>query len=583
MAENNAAKSDEKRYDDGLRHSVWVNLNEIMFGTGLPLDLIEERIESCGVVSRDDGHKFLYCVDDSFMSAFPDYNNEAAKTRSFKDFKARSHQYVPEDEAAGKGVDELDFSGESEKSDNNDYGAKWQRDTEQEMLDMLKADIPDRFLTREEGQKLADDMKADMGIIVKALYSDMKGAVSRYLQAISPEGEGSYFRSLLPENNEYVPDEEEEMVGSAVKGSARDVYMHHSYEIKKNLGDRGLEALLKGKDSPIKVFANTDPNPEYVRYVYNGINAARKKIKVMSNRKRSEAARNIGFKDYKDMEKKMSTLDNFMESYTQRRNVFITHNIRWVMSVAKRYRNRGLEYIDLVQEGIFGLERAAVNYRSDRGTKFSTYGTWWIKQRMHRAIDDLGRTIKVPVHMWPYIHKTRDLIDNFNEEKGRNPTPEEIHNILNKQEKKSGKKIKRNITMKNVQTILTFINPEARLDAPIMGDSEDGDMSIGDMVECDSLPCPDQSLEEEDQQKYLREAMRSLTPREEKIIKMRFGIGCDREQTLEEVGYDFNVTRERIRQLEARALRKLPEHLKDVLGYSGIRKLRKDVKQGIVL
>ncbi|MBU0536771.1 MAG: sigma-70 family RNA polymerase sigma factor, partial [Nanoarchaeota archaeon] len=526
----------------------------------------------------DTGKKCLYLVDDSFDSAFPDFDYSAAKRGSFREFREKSQAYFPENEGTTTGIDELDFSGESD----NGNISRWQKDAEQYIIDAFKAEIPDKLLTREEEQELAKRMKSDMDVIVRALYSDMAKVVSKYLHAISPQGEGSYFRSLLPEDHDYCPDEDEELIGNALKGSARDIYGHYTGEISKTLGEKGLEAMLKGRINPIKALASGNIDPEYVRYTYNSITLARRNIQGMSNRQKSAAAKNIGFRDYKDMEKKMSTLDRFIESYTDRRNIFMTHNLRWVMSIASRFKGRGLEYADLIQEGSLGSERAAVNFDPDRGTKFSTYCTWWIKQKIHRAIQEQSRTIRVPVHLWPYIHKTRYFIDDFNEENGRDPTLKEIHVMLNKEEKKSAKKKKTELSMKKVLTLLDFIYQEARLDAPAKFDDE-GEITLGDTIECSYIPPPDEHLEKEYRNNSLREAMTMLTPREEMVLRKRFGIGYEEDHTLEEVGADFEVTRERIRQIEAKALKKMPENLKGVLGYRRIRDLKRDVKHGNVL
>ncbi|MBU0536098.1 MAG: hypothetical protein KKE20_03980, partial [Nanoarchaeota archaeon] len=160
--------------NDEMTRPKWVRLQEIMFGTGLPLDVIEDRIEACGVILKDTGRKCLYLVDDSFDSAFPDFDYGAAKRGSFREFREKSQLYVPENEDAVKGIDELDFLGES----NRDDSSRWQKDAEQYILDAFKADIPDKLLTREEEQELAKRMKSDMDVIVRALYSDMAKVVS---------------------------------------------------------------------------------------------------------------------------------------------------------------------------------------------------------------------------------------------------------------------------------------------------------------------------------------------------------------------------------------------------------------------
>ncbi len=245
--------------------------------------------------------------------------------------------------------------------------------------------------------------------------------------------------------------------------------------------------------------------------------------------------------DSKSLRLILRKVEDGMARAKQAKSELIEANLRLVVSIAKKYTNRGLQFLDLIQEGNIGLMKAVDKFEYQRGYKFSTYATWWIRQAITRAIADQARTIRIPVHMIETINKLIRTSRYLVQELGREPTPEEIAERMD-------------FPVDKVRKVLKIAKEPISLETPI---GEEEDSHLGDFIEDRRVTSPVDAVINLNLSEQTRKVLATLTPREEKVLRMRFGIGEKSDHTLEEVGQDFHVTRERIRQIEAKALRKL--------------------------
>jgi len=301
-------------------------------------------------------------------------------------------------------------------------------------------------------------------------------------------------------------------------------------------GEAGAELLRKmcrSRPDLLAVKRKTRMSEENLLEIKKTYQAARARVRQLET---AEAL--VPAEDIKDVVKHLDVAE---EKVKRGKAELVEANLRLVVSIAKKYTNRGLQFLDLIQEGNIGLMKAVDKFEYKRGYKFSTYATWWIRQAITRAIADQARTIRIPVHMIETINKLIRTSRHLVQKLGREPLPEEIAERMD-------------LPLDKVRKILKIAREPISLETPI---GEEEDSHLGDFIEDKKAVSPLEAAIRYDLQRQINSALETLTPREEKVLRKRFGIGETTDHTLEEVGQDFEVTRERIRQIEAKALRKL--------------------------
>ena len=301
-------------------------------------------------------------------------------------------------------------------------------------------------------------------------------------------------------------------------------------------GEAGAEALKRlccERKDFLAVKRKTSCSEEALNEIKRVYQAAKGRIRTLETEEALVSAEEI-----KDAVKHLDVAEDKVK---RGKAELVEANLRLVVSIAKKYTNRGLQFLDLIQEGNIGLMKAVDKFEYKRGYKFSTYATWWIRQAITRAIADQARTIRIPVHMIETINKLIRTSRHLVQKLGREPTPEEIAERMD-------------LPLDKVRKILKIAREPISLETPI---GEEEDSHLGDFIEDKKAVSPLEAAIRYDLQRQINSALETLTPREEKVLRKRFGIGEATDHTLEEVGQDFEVTRERIRQIEAKALRKL--------------------------